>query len=95
LEVVLPSIPGVGNENLTAAGRQVSGATLIANIEGAEGIQSREVVEATKLCELAEEVGLKFLGDAGANISRMLVMEERDAGEKEEWELRRGTEGYQ
>jgi hypothetical protein len=84
LEVVLPSIPGVGNENLTAAGRQVSGATLIANIEGAEGIQSREVVEATKLCELAEEVGLKFHGDAGANISRMLVMEERDAGEKEE-----------
>jgi hypothetical protein len=60
-----------------------------------EGFISRDVVEATKLYELAEDMGLKFQGKVDEDVARLVAMEVRDAKEKEGWELRRGPDGFQ
>ncbi|WJX71906.1 hypothetical protein P8452_55846 [Trifolium repens] len=95
LEVVLSPCPAAETGICGAEGRQVSGAELISQHDGVEGFISREVVEATKLYELAEEMGLMFQGDADDDIARLVALEVRDAKEKEGWELRRGAEGFQ
>jgi hypothetical protein len=57
--------------------------------------EARRRVEATKLLNIAEEVGLKFHGELGEDLARMLDMEDRDFEEKEGWEMRRGNTSVQ
>ncbi|MCI33170.1 hypothetical protein A2U01_0054386, partial [Trifolium medium] len=84
LEVVLPC---------QQAGREGSGLNTFLQQEGSVGredaggveIPTREVVEAVKLIEIEEEVGVNFHGGEGEDLGRTVVMEGRDRAEKEGW----------
>ncbi|MCI66721.1 hypothetical protein A2U01_0087979, partial [Trifolium medium] len=54
-----------------------------------------QVVAAQKLMLIEEEVGLNFHGKMEDNLARTVAIEERDRGEKAEWEVNRGPFGFQ
>ncbi|GAU37285.1 hypothetical protein TSUD_354410 [Trifolium subterraneum] len=95
IEVVLPSFPTQVEVQDQMGGRVTSGLELILQEESGGGVPDRKKIEAEKLIELAEEVGLKFHGDAGEDLARMIYMEGRHCKEKEGWEMRRENTGFQ
>jgi hypothetical protein len=91
LEVVLPGISAPLVVSAPMAGRVVSGMDSLLISGGDEVVPDRNIVEATKLIEIAEDVGVNFHGGAGEDLAKLLVMEDRDREEKKEWEVRRGN----
>ncbi|MCI35111.1 hypothetical protein A2U01_0056332, partial [Trifolium medium] len=89
LQVVLPSFSVPVEKPVSVAGRATSGMDLILLSDGEGGSKSRHVVEAEKLIDLAEEMGLRFHGGVGEDLARVVSMEGRDCKEKEGWEMRR------
>jgi hypothetical protein len=92
IEIVLPHLSGQANEVPPDTEQSIPGTdpTLLPVVE-----EARRRVDATKLLNIAEEVGLKFHGEIGEDRARMLDMEDRDFEEKEGWEMRRGNTSVQ
>jgi energy-coupling factor transporter ATP-binding protein EcfA2 len=93
---VLPSIhTSVVEATPNLAGGEVSGTNLLLQPVAGGDVQSRVFVEATKLREIAEEVGVVFHECDEQILDRLVDMEGRDAGEKEGWAMNRGNQGFQ
>lgn len=90
IEVVLPHIPGPATELSPLAECVVSGMDSIILPEGDTSV--RRKVEVSKLIDIVEEVGLKFHGEIGEDLARLLDM---DYEEKEGWEMRSGNSSVQ
>ncbi|GAU09987.1 hypothetical protein TSUD_393040 [Trifolium subterraneum] len=72
LEVVLPSSPEHVVDPVLVGGRSTSGMELFLQADGGVGVSERRRVEAEKLIELAEDVGIKFHGGDGEDVERGL-----------------------
>jgi hypothetical protein len=56
---------------------------------------SRQVMEATRLMQIQEDVGIAIQGKNEDHLHRIMELEVRDQAEKEGWELNRVTRGSQ
>jgi hypothetical protein len=95
LEVVLPGVSAPPAASAPLPGRVVSGMDSLLNSDGDDVVQDRQTVLATKLFDIAEEVGVKFHGGEGDDLTKLMVMEDRDCEEKKEWEKKRGISSDQ
>jgi hypothetical protein len=56
---------------------------------------SRQVMEATRLMQIQEDIGIAIQGNKEDHLQRIMDLEVRDAAEKEGWELNREIRGSQ
>jgi hypothetical protein len=58
-------------------------------------VPSRQVMEAKRIVEIQDAVGIKICENEAEHLDRIMEMESRDRAEKESWEMNRETEGPQ
>jgi hypothetical protein len=107
LEVVLPCLPvavadSTSVVSASVANHQGSGMECLLQIDDDVGrrrsileVPPRQMMEANRIVELQEVVGIKVLENKENHLNRIIAMEDRDRAEKEGWEMNRETVGSQ
>jgi hypothetical protein len=107
LEVVLPCLANEDGGPIPVAtmppgNRQNSGMEVLLRSDDVGGdrtmaleVPSRQVMEAKRIVEIQDAVGIKICENEAEHLDRIMEMESRDRAEKESWEMNRETEGPQ
>ncbi|WJX66904.1 hypothetical protein P8452_51411 [Trifolium repens] len=107
LEVVLPCLPAdvaTSNSFSPLANQEESGVMcLLNNADAVSGRAndialeppSRQIMEAKKISDIQQQVGICVLGSQEEHLKRIGDLEVRDQVEKEGWEVNRETGGFQ